>query len=184
MPGWAWIVIGIAAVVVLVAALWGARQAAKRKELRERFGPEYDRTVSQASTRGEAEAELAGRAERREQLDIRPLPASSRERYIQTWRVAEMSFVDDPAAAVRDADQLIMRVMKECGYPVDDFEQQASDISVDHPEVVRNYRAAHDVAVAVERGRSTTEDQRQAMRHYRVVFDELVENEGARTGVA
>ena len=175
MPTWAWIVIVVAAAVIVCAIVWSAAKARRRKELQERFGSEYDRTVSDAPSRREAESELSEREKRREELDIRPLDQSSRDRYASEWQNTQAAFVDDPEAAVGDADRLIQQVMRERGYPVDDFETRAADLSVDHSEVVENYRAAHGITVAHERGSASTDDLRVAVKHYRALFDELVE---------
>jgi predicted nucleic acid-binding protein len=182
MPTWAWIVIVIAAAVIVVGAIaWSAARARRRKGLQERFGNEYDRTVADAPSRREAEANLTEREKRREELDIRPLDQSSRDRYASEWDKTQARFVDDPEAAVGDADRLIQRVMLERGYPVDDFEQRANDLSVDHPDVISNYRAAHGISIANDRGKASTEDLRTAMVHYRALFAELLETEPAET---
>jgi hypothetical protein len=175
MPGWVWILIAIAAVVVLAVIAWSALRSRRTRTLREGFGPEYDRTVADAPSKREAEAELAERQKRREQLEIKPLSPEARDRYVESWRLTQAEFVDDPAAAIAKADALIQNVMRERGYPVEDFEQRAADVSVDHPEVVNNYRAAHGISVAHERDKASTEDLRQAMVHYRSLFAELLE---------
>src|SRR5207248_10150689 len=115
------------------------------------------------------------REERRRRLEIRPLSQAARERYSEAWRVTQAQFVDDPRGAVATADSLIQSVMAERGYPVEDFEQRATDVSVDHPQVVENYRQGHRLAKASADGNGSTESLRQAMRHYRALFDELVE---------
>lgn len=175
MPGWVWIVI-VAAVVVVVALVALSMRARRRtKELQGRFGPEYERTLESAENKRVAEADLASRQERREKLDVRPLTAAARERYLDRWQSAQAQFVDTPGAAVAAADQLIQSAMAERGYPVDDFDTRAADISVDHPQVVENYREAHRLAERDANGDGSTEDLRQAMRHYRALFEELVE---------
>lgn len=179
MPTWGWVLIGIGAVLVCLLVAWGALRSRRSKGLQETFGPEYERTVADAPTRREAESELSERQKRREELEITPLEPQQRERYAEDWRQAQERFVDDPAAAVTDAHQLIQQVMRERGYPVEDFDQQAADVSVDHPEVVENYRAAHGISTANERGKASTEDLRTAMLHYRALFVELVEAEPA-----
>jgi hypothetical protein len=181
MPAWGWVLIGIGVVLVCVLLAWNANRARRRKGLQESFGPEYDRTVADAPTRREAESDLADRQKRREELEITPLEPEARDRYAAEWRRAQERFVDDPEAAVTDADQLIQEVMRERGYPVQDFDQRAADVSVDHPEVVSNYRAAHGISTANERGKATTEDLRTAMVHYRALFVELLEAEPAET---
>ena len=175
MPGWVWALIAIAAVVVLALVVWGALRARRTRTLREGFGPEYDRTVADAPSKREAEADLAERRKRREQLDVKPLSPEARDRYAESWRATQARFVDDPGGAIAEADVLIQQVMRERGYPVEDFEQRAADVSVDHPEVVNNYRAAHGVSIAHAREKATTEDLRQAMVHYRSLFAELLE---------
>jgi hypothetical protein len=181
MPTWAWIVIVVAAVLIVGAIVWSATRARRRRGLQERFGSEYDRTVADAPSRREAESELSEREKRRDELDIRPLDQSSRNRYASQWQNTQAAFVDDPETAVGDADRLIQQVMRERGYPVDDFEQRANDLSVDHPEVISNYRAAHGISVANERGKASTEDLRTAMVHYRALFSELLETGSAET---
>lgn len=179
MDTWVWIVIAVAVVVAVAALLWAVANGRRRKELQEGFGPEYDRTVSEAPSRREAEAELRERRERHDEFDIRPLPPESRERYAQEWEVTQARFVDDPEAAIRDADDLIQQVMRERGYPVEDFDQRAADLSVDHPEMVENYRHGHDLAQRTVRGEGDTESLRQALVHYRALFAELVERHDA-----
>ena len=164
----------VVAVLVVVLAFFAARQQRSRK-LRERFGPEYDRTVAEAGDRNEAEARLQERTERRQRLDIVPLDPADRDRYVEAWRQTQARFVDEPAEATREADRLITDVMRKRGYPIDDFEQRAADISVDHPQVVDDYRAAQAIASANERSEASTEDLRQALVHYRSLFEELLE---------
>jgi hypothetical protein len=175
MPGWAWAVIAVAVVAVIGVVLWQALARRRTGKLQGRFGPEYDRTVDRADSRREAEAELRSREERREQLEIRSLSEPARAGYLEEWRVVQAEFVDDPRAAVARADRLIQSVMAECGYPVEDFEQRAADVSVDHPQVVEHYRQGHRLAQASADGQDSTEDLRQAMRNYRALFEDLVE---------
>jgi hypothetical protein len=171
------LLIAILVVIVLLAllAFFAGRQR-RRRQLKDRFGPEYDRTVEQAGDRRAAEAELLERAERRQRLDIVPLDPEARTRYMEAWRNTQARFVDEPAEATREADRLITSVMRDRGYPVDDFEQRAADISVDHPQVVDDYRAAHGIAMANDRSEASTEDLRQALVHYRSLFEELLED--------
>lgn len=180
MPSWGWVLIAIAIVVVLGLVAWNAYRARRRQGLQERFGPEYDRTVADAPTRREAESELTERQKRRDELAIRPLRPESRDRYASRWHNTQARFVDEPNEAVAEADGLIQEVMRERGYPVEDFDQRAADLSVDHPEVISNYRAAHGISVANERGNASTDDLRTAMQHYRVLFVELLEQEPAQ----
>jgi FtsZ-interacting cell division protein ZipA len=182
MSTWVWIVIAVAAVIVVAAVVWSALRTRRTQSLQEGFGPEYDRTVADAPSKREAEAELDARRKRREQLDIQPLSQSARDRYASQWKDTQARFVDDPEEAVGEADALIQQVMRERGYPVEDFDQRTADVSVDHPDVVNNYRAAHAISVANTRGNATTDDLRQAMVHYRALFVELLdEREPATT---
>ena len=177
MDTWVWIVIAAAAVaIVLLAIWWAAARKRRTSELREGFGPEYDRTVEESGSRRRGESELTERRDRRQELDIRPLAPGTRDRFSNRWSTVQERFVDDPNAALREAHGLVVEVMRERGYPTDDFEQRAADVSVDHPHVVENYRSAHAIT---ERGDADTEDQRQAMVHYRGLFDELLETEPA-----
>jgi hypothetical protein len=169
------VVIALAAVVVLAIVVWQALARRRTGQLQEQFGPEYDRTVGTAESKREAEAELQAREERRRELEIRPLPQAARYRYLEAWQGVQSQFVDDPSAAVARADELIQSVMSERGYPVEDFEQRAADVSVDHPQVVENYREGHRLAQSSANGSGSTEDLRQAMRRYRALFDDLVE---------
>ena len=178
MPAWGWILIAIGIVVVIAAVVMSMLSKRRTKQLQSQFGPEYDRTVDSADNRRKAESELAARQERREQLAIRPLSSAARERYMSQWQNVQAQFVDSPGAAVTSADQLIQSVMAERGYPVDDFESRAADVSVDHPHVVANYREGHRLAESHANGNGSTEELRQAMRHYRALFDELVEPDG------
>jgi hypothetical protein len=175
MPSWVWVLIALAAVVALAVVVWQALSYRRTSRLRRQFGPEYNRTLNQADSRRDAEAELQARDQRRRQLEIRPLSPAARDRYVQNWQDVQAQFVDDPRGAVASADILIQSVMAERGYPVEDFDQRAADVSVDHPQVVENYREGHRLAQASKEGGNSTEDLRQAMRHYRALFDELVE---------
>ena len=175
MPSWVWVLIAIAVVAVLAVVVWQALAQRRTGKLQQQFGPEYDRTVGTADSKRDAEAELQARAERRGQLEVQPLSQAARDRYLQSWRSVQAQFVDDPRGAVASADSLIRSVMADRGYPVEDFEQRAADISVDHPEVVENYREEHRLAQASADGGDSTEGLRQAMRHYRALFDDLLE---------
>lgn len=175
MPDWAIVLLIVAAIVVIALAVWAATRQRRTGRLQERFGPEYERTVAESGGRWEAERELVQRQERREQLDIRPLAPDAQRRYTEEWRLVQERFVDDPAGSVREADRLVGQVMRERGYPMDDFEQRAADVSVDHPGVVDDYRTAHDIATQSERDEAETEDLRRAMIHYRSLFTDLLE---------
>ena len=181
MPIWAWILIAIVVVVVVAIAAWLAWSKRRTDQLKGRFGPEYDRTVAESGGRRKAESELDARRKRRQELNIRPLSTASRQRYLERWRSTQARFVDAPNDAIRDADALVTSVMTERGYPMDDFEQQAADISVDHADVVDNYRAAHGISMANDHGKASTEDLRQGMVHYRALFEELLEDQGDQT---
>jgi len=176
MPGWAWALVAVAVILVIAVVVWQALKTRRTHALQDRFGPEYDRTIDRADDRREAEADLAARAKRREELDIKPLTTASRQRYLDEWQRVQARFVDDPSGAVQEADRLIQGVMRERGYPMDDFDQRAADISVDHPDVVENYREGHRLARSSATGDGTTEELRQAMVHYRALFDELLED--------
>lgn len=171
-------IIVIVLVALAAAAALFAYQRRKSGQLQERFGPEYERTIEQAGDRRTAERDLRQREQRRAELDVRPLSGESAERYRTEWLTLQQGFVDAPADAVEQADQLVLRMMREAGYPVDDFDQRADDISVDHPEVAQNYRQAHAVAVAQTRGEADTEDLRQAVTAYRRLVEVLLDDDG------
>ena len=181
MPVWTWIAIAVGVVLVVVIVVVARSVIARRRRtkfLRRQFGPEYDATLRRHQSRGEAEAELSERLRRREQLQIRSLDAETRERYLQAWNEAQAQFVDAPEAAAASAHSLVRSVMADRGYPVENLEQRVADISVDHPIVVENYRLAQATAVKAARGEASTEELRQAMHHYRVLFDDLLEIRG------
>jgi hypothetical protein len=174
MPTWAYVIIALAVVTAVVLAAGALLMRRRSARLRSTFESEYDRTVARSGGRRQAEHELLDREKRRERLDIRPLSAASRERYTEEWRQTQADFVDSPEGAVREANTLVENVMNERGYPVTEFEDQAAVISVDHPDVVQNYRAAHEISVAAGDGEASTEDLRRAMRHYRSLFEDLL----------
>ncbi len=175
--------LGLVGLIVLVAlvlgVIWVARQKrrqhARTQELREQFGPEYERAVSVYGEQREAEHELVARKARVEQLHIKSLSSEQSMRYARQWRDVQAQFVDDPEQAIAEADRLVVEVMQARGYPMVEFEQRAADVSVDHPDVVEHYRAAHHIAVRSARAEADTEDLRQAMVHYRSLFDELID---------
>jgi predicted nucleic acid-binding protein len=175
MPVWAWILIGVGVVVVIAAALFAADRR-RSQQLEEKFGPEYGRAVRERGDRRAAESELREREQVRDRLEITPLSDRQRERYGREWEEVQSAFVDNPSSAVADADRLVAEVMRERGYPVDDFEQQAAVVSVDHPDVVANYREGHAIYLRCDRGEASTEDLRQALQHYRALFDDLLES--------
>lgn len=166
----------VAVIVVLLAVVgWLLYERRRSAQLRSEFGPEYKRAIDEAGDRRAAETELRERQERVEALDIRPLPARDREAYAQEWRQVQAQFVDAPSAAIVEADALIGKVMEARGYPVADFEQRIADISVGHANVVEHYRAAHEIASRRDGVRTDTEALRQAMVHYRALFEDLLE---------
>src|SRR3954451_13101183 len=169
------VIVAIVVIALIVAAIVLMRQR-RSQQLQEGFGPEYERTVEErGGDRREAEAELRERRQRRDQFEIRELEPAARDRYADRWRDAQRRFVDEPAPAVGEADALVIEVMRDRGYPVaDEFEQRAADVSVDHPEVVEHYRAAHGISTRATAGEANTEDLRQAMVHFRALFVELL----------
>jgi hypothetical protein len=171
-------VVAVVLIALIVAMLLAQRR--RRQKLRGHFGPEYANAVESAENRRTAEKDLRNRQRERERLEIRPLAPGARERYAARWASTQESFVDTPADAVRSAQDLLTAVMEERGYPVDDFEARAAFISVDHPTLVENYRSAHQVSEANRQGTADTEDLRQALVHYRSLFDELLADGAAR----
>jgi len=168
------LIIGLAVIAIAGIAAWLFLRKRRTERLRAQFGAEYDRAVKEDGSRRHAEAGLKDRTERVGSLDIRPLASGDRARFVESWNRIQGRFVDGPGGAVTEADQLLGDVMSTRGYPVSDFEQRAADISVDHPLVLTNYRTAHEIAVRQTKGNANTEDLRQAMIHYRTLFEELV----------
>jgi hypothetical protein len=169
------IAIAVALMAVAGIAIWLFIRKRRTERLRTQFGgAEYTRAMKEGGSRRKAEAVLDQRADRVESLHIRPLAPGDRARFVESWSRVQARFVDGPGSAVTDADQLLGDVMSTRGYPVSDFEQRAADISVDHPLVLENYRAAHQSALRQTRGQASTEDLRQAMIHYRTLFEELI----------
>jgi hypothetical protein len=181
MASWVWILIAIAAVVIIALLALAARRR-RTAMLRQRFGPEYDRTVGAQGGRHAAEAELRARERQRAQLEIKPLPEAARLRFVEEWREVQERFVDQPRQAVADADSLVTHVMEARGYPMGDFEAQAGLVSVDYPDVVENYRFAHGVSQRSQLEQTSTEDLREALLRYRSLFDELLRPGAAETG--
>jgi hypothetical protein len=169
------VVVVVVAIGVVAAVLYRRRRSA---QLRRRFGPEYERTVEGAAGRREAEKELRERARRRSEFEVRPVTGQEAARYRQEWADIQKGFVDQPAEAVERADRLVVQIMRDSGYPVDDFEHRVDDISVDHPEVAQHYRDAHSVAVAQAAGAADTEQLRQAVTSYRRLVDALLRASG------
>ncbi len=171
------ITLAVGAVLVLavvIGAVWLIARNARSRKLRDRYGDEYDRTMQAAGGRREAEKELHEREKRVHAFTLTPLTPEDRSRFSTAWRDVEAAFVSNPAGAVARADELLTNVMAVRGYPMADFEQRAADLSVDHAEVVTNYRAGHDIAVRRSQGPGETEALRQAMIHYRALFEDLV----------
>ena len=169
----------VAAVLIIGAIIVGAilyhqQQAQRRRHLRERFGPEFDRLVAVTGSSRAAERELEQRERRAASLHIRPLPPEDQQRFTSRWQQVQAEFVDSPKTSLAHADELLGEVMSARGYPVQDFEQRAADLSLDHPVVVQHYHAAHGIALRHKKDQATTEDLRQAMIHYRALFQELV----------
>lgn len=172
-----WAVLGAIVLLILLAGLligWTIARWRRRRHYRQRFGPEYERVRSESDSTAVAEAELERREQRIKQFDIHPLSPGERDHFAEEWNRVQARFVDDPPGAVHEADSLVNNVMSARGYPMGDFEQQAEDLSVEHPRVVDNYRTAHEIADRNARGEADTEDLRQAMVHYRSLFNDLL----------
>jgi hypothetical protein len=172
-----WIVVAVlVTIAILAVAAWMIVKRRQSERLRAQFGPEYARELERMRDRRRVEEKLEDRRERVEHLHIRPLTSRDRAHFVESWRMVQAQFVDNPGAAIAEADRLLADVMSTRGYPAAsaDFEQRAADISVDHPIVVENYRTAHNIATLHSHGRATTEELRQATIHYRSVFEELI----------
>ena len=178
MATWLWIVIVIVVVLIALAAVMAARRR-RTMALRERFGPEYDRTVGAREDQRAAEADLRDRERQRARLDIKPLSEAARVRYTEEWRVIQQDFVDQPEEATTAGYDLVNRVMEERGYPMRDFDARADLVSVDHPDVVENYRVAHGIHERARQHQASTEDLREALLRYRSLFEELLRPDGA-----
>jgi hypothetical protein len=172
-----WIILAAAVVVGLVAIgawLYTTRRKQSHR-LKGHFGPEYDRTVNELGSRTKAESELKARERRVERLEILPLAPLEAGRFTEAWQALQSRFVDNPKGVVVQAEQLVRELMEKRGYPMGDFERRAGDISVDHPDVVANYRAAQAIALRDQKGTADTEELRKAVVHYRALFDELLQ---------
>ena len=168
---WALVIIAIVAVAFAIIVSLRTRT----RKLRSRFGPEYDRVVSEQGSTLKAERELAHREKRVSNFNIRRLSDQESDQFAREWRSTQEKFVDDPRGAVAEADRLVHRTMKARGYPIGgEFDGRAADLSVDHPLVVEHYRAAHEIALRDERNGTSTEDLRLAMKHYRALFEDLL----------
>src|SRR6185295_3927570 len=176
----AFVAIGL---ILIGLGVWVFVRQKTTKRLRERFGPEYDKTVSTHHSQQRAEAELSKREKRMRKFNIVPLPRAERARYRENWLVVQSRFVDQPDNSVAEAHQLVQEVMHRCGYPLTDFEQSAADISVDHPHVVEHFRAATRIADRSKSSDASTEELRQALVHYRILFDDLLKSEEADVSV-
>ena len=172
---WIPIVIAIVVVLVILAVALTVWQRHRRARLREHFGPEYDHVVEETGSTRRAARELEARERRVEELEIRPLTPDGADAFAREWQDVQAKFVDNPQLATAEADDLVARVMRARGYPMTDFDGRAADVSVHHPAVVEHYRTAHDIAQRAGRGEASTEDLRQALIHYRALFDDLLE---------
>ena len=181
----AFIVAAVVIVAILIVAAWlySTRQRShtnqRSQQLRDQFGSEYDRTVTEKGDSRSAEKELTARQKRVSQLTIRPIAADEGVRFSDEWRAAQGNFVDDPSAALRDADALVGRVMDARGYPEGDFEQRFADVSVDHPTTLGQYRTAHEIGLRHAEGHASTEDLRQAMVNDHALVTELLVDQPA-----
>jgi hypothetical protein len=171
------LILAIVLVVVAIAAVAGIflHRQRQSQRLRQRFGPEYGRTVQELGGQSKAEAELKKREDRVGRLNITPLTPTDAARFTQAWNGLQSRFIDNPKGVVAEADHLVRELMTKRGYPMGDFERRAADISVDHPGVVATYRAAQVIAARDVRGEADTEELRKAVVHYRTLFDELLE---------
>jgi hypothetical protein len=178
MPVWEWILIAACVAIAVAAVLVAASFVSRRKRterLKQHYGREYERLVSETGDEKAAEKELTARERKRDELDIVSLTPSALSDFTTRWHEVQTGFVDNPATAVGVAGRLVTQVMRERGYPVDDFDQRAADISVDHPQIVENYRAAHGIHLAQQHGDVSTEQQREAFVYYRALFEKLLE---------
>ena len=169
------VVVAVIVIGVVIFALMMTGRKHRTEGLKEQFGPEYDHAVNEYGGPQQAEEQLTARQKRVEAFDIHPLAAGERDRFADQWKQTQAEFVDAPDKAVAKADRLVKQVMQQRGYPVGDFEQQAADVSVGHSDVVTHYRTAHDIALKQDTGQTSTEDLRQAMVHYRALFEDLLQ---------
>ena len=173
MSAWLTIVL-IILVLVIVAAVLFAVRASRRKQLQEKFGPEYDRVVADADSRTEAERELRDREKRHAELELKPLSAESKARYSAAWEEVQIQFVDNPSEAVGTADELVTRLITERGYPTAEYDEQLATLSVAHANTLQHYREAHEISERNAAGKASTEDLRLALVHYRALFADLL----------
>src|SRR5438105_6658991 len=182
MDGQTSMLLAVIVVLALIAvAAWTFHQRQQSHRLEHRFGTEYSRTVENLGSRTKAEAELKSREKRVGLLSIVHLPPEDAARFKESWKQLQVRFVDDPKGAVTEADRVVRDLMERRGYPMGDFEQRAADVSVDHPAVVENYRAAQDIAARNQRGEADTEALRQAVVYYRALFEDLLEVKGEQS---
>ncbi|MEU1397488.1 hypothetical protein ACGFIP_32025 [Micromonospora zamorensis] len=171
------IVIVLVVLVLVAAAAVAVRQLGRRRALRSKFGPEYDRVVAEQDSRSAAERELRDRERRHAELSLTPLSPESRARYSAAWEELQVRFIDSPGETVGDADELVTRLIEEQGYPTGDFSDQIAHLSVEHARTLSNYRDAHDIHLRNTRGEASTEELRQAVVHYRALFADLLGEE-------
>ncbi len=174
-----WIAIAVIVIVVVAVVAWALAQRRRSEQLRQRFGPEYDRAVQQYGQKSNAEAVLEARQSRAEHIHLHPISTEDQARLEQSWGSVESRFVDDPAGAVAAADDLVTEVMRARGYPEGDFEQRVGDLSATHPHLADDYRTVHETALASRRGEGSTEDLRKAMVTYKGLFENLLETRGS-----
>jgi len=174
-PIWIWVALGTIAMLIVVGLFARGARHARSESLRKKFGHEYDHAVEEHGSRTRAERDLIERTEQVKKYDIVPLSASDRNRFRSDWQRVEQRFLDRPTTAVVEADELISDIMRTRGYPMGDFDRYQADLSVTHPTVVEHYRAGHGVMGGAP-GSASTEDLRQAMLHYRSLFDELIDD--------
>ncbi|MEU5724307.1 hypothetical protein ABZ783_21090 [Micromonospora sp. NPDC047738] len=168
------VVVTVIVLVVLAALAAVAVRAGRRRALKQRFGPEYDRVVAEQDSRGAAERELRERERRHAELQLTPLAPESRARYAAAWEELQVRFVDSPGETVGDADELVTRLIADRGYPTGDFDDQIAHLSVEHARTLAHYRDAHEIRLRHERGEASTEELRQALVHYRALFADLL----------
>ena len=177
------IILAVTVIVIAAVAFWVWRQQ-RTKQLRQKFGPEYAHAVKQYGSESRAENALAAREHRMQKFHARALTHDEHDRFLERWTSVQAGFVDDPAGSIQQADGLVTELLNARGYPVGDFDKRAEDISVEHPQVVQNYRAAHAIAERQSQGQAATEDLRQGLVHYRALFEELLQghltHEGSR----
>ncbi len=178
---WVIVIIVVAVLLVVLLALV-AQRTARRRRLQKRFGPEYERAVEEGESRQQAERELAQREQRHQDLQIRALPPTVRDRYARDWNAVQEHFVDSPDRAVDEADRLVVLLMSERGYPTEGYEQQTRDLSVDHSRTLEHYRIAHEINSRAGGRNTSTEELRSAMVHYRALFEELLKDETGPSG--